>query len=116
VFRLVFRRGWSLPRGGNGTNRGRRLQGTPMQVRYLLDVFPCHTADACIRGMSSQGHMGLLEPIVQGLGMNPQQARAISNRKSSHDHDSFRGKSTWGTDASRLPGKVLELPDFHEIS
>jgi len=71
VFRLIFRRGWSLPRGGNGTNCGRKLQGTPMQVRHLLDVFPLHTADACIRRMSSQGHMGLLEPIVQGLGMNP---------------------------------------------
>src|SRR5205807_7562119 len=117
VLRLVFRHGWSLPLSGkNGTSRGRRLEWTTMQARHLLDLFQGHTFDACIGGMSSQWHIGLLEPVVQGLGMNTQHLRTVCYRKSGHDQDSFQGKITCYTRASRFPGTFPELRHFQEMS
>jgi 6-phosphogluconolactonase/glucosamine-6-phosphate isomerase/deaminase len=75
-FLFRFRESWHLR--GDRSRRGdisqdRRLEWTPMQPRHLQKVFLFDTFDACILGMGSQGHIGLSEPVVQGLGMNPKQ-------------------------------------------
>jgi len=47
---------------------------TPMPSGHLQEVFLRHTFDACIGRMGSQGEIGLFEPVVQGLGMDPKHA------------------------------------------
>jgi len=46
-------------------------------------VFLRHTGDTCIRRVSGQGHMGLFEPVVEGLGMNAKQTSTVCDRKKS---------------------------------
>jgi hypothetical protein len=42
-----------------------------MQAGYLVQVLRRHTCVTGICRVGSQGHIGLFEPEVQGLGMNP---------------------------------------------
>jgi hypothetical protein len=47
---------------------------TFMPSGHLQEIFLHHAFDACIGRMGSQWHIGLFEPVLQGLGMNPQHA------------------------------------------
>ena len=40
-----------------------------MQAGYLLQVFLRHTFDTCICRVGGQGHVGLFEPVAEGLGV-----------------------------------------------
>ena len=61
-----------------------------MPPRHLQKVFLFDTCDACISGMGSQRQIGLSEPVVQGLGMNPKQTSTGCSRKSCHEENSFQ--------------------------
>jgi hypothetical protein len=41
-----------------------------MQFGYLVQVFLGHTFDAGVRRVDSQGHLGLVEPVVERFGVN----------------------------------------------
>jgi hypothetical protein len=89
-----------------------------MQPRHLLDLFQGHTFDACICQMSNDWHMGLCEPVVQGLGMNTQHPSTVCDRKSGHEQDSFPGKRTGYTreqSSRNIPGTPTLPGNFWEV-
>jgi len=73
-----------------------------MQSRHLLQVFLRHTFHTCIRRVCGQGHIGLFEPVVQGLGMNTQQTSTVCDRKNGHTQNSFQGKIRWETTRAQI--------------
>ena len=48
-----------------------------MHRRQLLDLFPCHTLEACIEGMCLKRDVGKTQPAVQGLGINGKQTTTV---------------------------------------
>ena len=84
-----------------------------MQAGYLLQVFLRHTFDTCIRRVGGQRHIGLFEPVVQGLGMNAKQTSTVCDRKKGHTSELLSRKEQMG-DNTRTD--FQELRHFQEIS
>jgi len=78
---LRFRCVESLPLRLDWTNCGRSMEWATVRGCYVLDLFLCHAFAACIRGMSYERDIRLLEPVVEGLGMNTKQTSSVCNRK-----------------------------------
>jgi hypothetical protein len=117
-FPLVFRYAGGLHLRGNERRRGgiqrpRCLERTAMPAGYLLQVFLRHTFDTCIRGVGGQGRMDLLEPVVQGLGMNAKQTSTVCDRKKGHTQNSCARKEQMG-DKTRTD--FQQLQHIQEIS
>jgi hypothetical protein len=87
-----------------------------MSSSHLQEVFLRHTCDACICRMASQRQIGLAQPVVQGLGMNPKHSCTRCYRKNRHDQDSFRRRTKEETRPTTDPGNFPELCYFQEIS
>jgi hypothetical protein len=93
-----------------------------MQAGYLLQVFLRHTFDTCICRVGGQGHVGLFEPVAEGLGMNAKQTSTVCDRKKSHTLrtpfvESIDGRQHThrfpGTPA--LPGNFLDVWDTNAL-
>jgi hypothetical protein len=76
-----------------------------MQAGYLLQMFLHHTFDPCIRRVGNQEHIGLFEPVVEGLGMNAKQTSTVCDRKKSHTlRTPFEERTNGRQHAHRFPG------------
>jgi hypothetical protein len=97
-------RRWHLLAGDAPLRQG---NGTSMQSRQVQHLLPAQALDPPISGMSVQRHLGEVEPVAQGFGIDAQHRATVGQGNGGHEQNSFREKIAKKETRATFPGISL---------